>query len=137
MKTPPPASTPSATLLREMALLQGKLLIDAARDLVLSPLLLAACALDLLLLKKQSPRYFHAMLRLGKHSDEWIDLWSPVEQREQTHENLDALVQRLEELIRDPRTGTRRARVLKRWLERQLARQRRAEPGSPLPPPPP
>jgi hypothetical protein len=123
-----------ATLLREMALLQGKLLIDAARDLVLSPVLLAACALDLLLLRRQPPRFFHAVLRLGKRSDEWIDLWSPVEQREHPPENVDALVQRIEELIREPRTGARRARVLKRWLEIQLLRQRRRPP--PLPPPP-
>ena len=126
---------PAAVLLREMMLLQGKLFIDAARDLVLSPILLAACALDLLMLQRQPPRFFHAALRLGKRSDEWIDLWSPVEQRERAPENVDALVQRIEELIRDPRTGARRARVLKRWLERHLARQRRRPPEPPLPPP--
>ena len=123
-------------LLREMALLQLKLFIDAARDLVLSPVVLAACLLDLLLLAKQPPRWFHAALRLGKRSDEWIDLWQPVERREHAPENVDALVQRLETLVRDPRTGARRARVLKRWLERHLARQRRGPP-PPLPPSPP
>lgn len=133
MQNPPPDNM--ARLLREMALLQGKLFIDAARDLVLSPIVLAACALDLLLLRRQPPRFFHATLRLGKRSDEWIDLWSPVEQRERAPENVDALVQRIEELIRDPRTGARRARVLKRWLEMHLARQRRRPPGPPLPPP--
>ena len=135
MPNPPPDNP--TRLLREMALLQGKLFIDAARDLVLSPIVLAACALDLILLKHQPPRYFHAALRLGKRSDEWIDLWSPVEQRERAPENVDALVQRIEELIRDPRTGARRARVLKRWLERHLVRQRRRPSEPPLPPPPP
>lgn len=130
----PVDADPGATLLREMALLQGKLFLDAARDLVLSPVLLVACVADLVMLRRQPPRWFHAALRLGKRSDEWIDLWSPVEQREKAPENVDALVDRIEALIRDPRTGARRARVLKRWLERHLARQRHA--GATLTPPP-
>jgi hypothetical protein len=126
-------------MMRDMALLQLKLLLDAARDLVLSPVLLVASLIDLTMLKHQPPRYFHAALRLGKRSDEWIDLWSAVEERERTPENVDALVQRLETLIRDPATGARQARVLKRWLEMSLARQRRRPPSLPPiePPPPP
>lgn len=127
----------AAALMREMALLQLKLFIDAARDLVLSPVLLAASLVDLAMLKQQPPRYFHQALRWGKRSDEWIDLWSPVERRERAPENVDALVQRVETLIRDPATGARRARVLKRWLEMSLARQRRRPPLPPIEPPPP
>ena len=123
--------------MREMALLQLKLFIDAARDLVLSPIVLAAALLDLLMLGRQPPRYFHDALRLGKASDEWIDLWAPVEKREREPENIDALVHRVETLIRDPGTGAQRARVLKRWLEMHLARQRRRGAAPPLPPPPP
>lgn len=114
-----------SVLLRQMALLQLKLLIDAARDLVLSPVTLGAALLDLLMLKKQAPRYFHDTLRMGKRSDAWIDLWSPVERRDRAPENVDALVQRVETLIRHPATGAQQVRVLKRWVEMQLARQRR------------
>lgn len=129
-------STPAATLLREMALLQLKLFIDAARDLLLSPIVLVAALIDVILLKQQPPRFFHDALRMGKRSDEWIDLWAPIEQRDRMPENVDALVDRVEELLRDPRTSARRAKVLKRWLERHL---RRAPPPLPLPPiePPP
>lgn len=134
--TPPPPPD-AGRLLRQMALLQVKLLIDAARDLALSPVLLVACVLDLAMLKQQAPRYFHQALRLGKRSDEWIDLWSPVETRDIAPENVDALVDRIESLVRDPRTGARRARVLKRWLERHLQRARTRPPEPPLPPPPP
>jgi hypothetical protein len=132
----PDAPRGAGALLREMALLQLKLLLDAARDLVLSPIVLAAALIDLALLRKQAPRYFHDALRLGKASDEWIDLWAPVERREREPENVDALVQRVETLIRDPATGAHQARVLKRWLEMHLARQRRRPPPT-LPPPPP
>jgi hypothetical protein len=37
-------------------------------------------------------------------------------------ENVDALITRVEEVIRDPQVGARQARVLKRWAERQMAR---------------
>ena len=126
-------STPAGALLREMALLQLKLFIDAARDLILSPIVLVAALFDVILLKKQAPRFFHDALRMGKRSDEWIDLWAPIEQREQMPENVDALVERVEELLRDPRTSARRAKVLKRWLERHLLRA----PPPPIEPPPP
>ncbi len=129
----------AAAVVREVASLQIKLLIDALRDLVLSPITLGAALLDLLLIQKQPPRYFHLALRLGKRSDEWIDLWSPIEQRDgPAPENVDAMLTRVEELIRDPRTGAQHALVLKRWMEMTIARQRRAaNAGTALPPPPP
>ena len=72
---PETAQTPRS-LTRAVLLLQLKLLLDTVRDLALSPLSLAAAALDLLLSGRQSPRYFQLILRLGKRSDDWIDLWS-------------------------------------------------------------
>ena len=36
---------------------------------------------------------------------------------------------RVEEVVRDPQTGARRARVLKRWAERQMARARKRAAG--------
>ena len=122
----PDASHTPHSLVRAVLLLQLKLLLGALRDLVLSPLTLAAAALDFVLSGHQSPRWFRFVLRLGERSDEWIDLWSgahdaPSPQRE----NVDALLARVEEVVRDPQTGARRARVLKRWAERQVSRARR------------
>jgi hypothetical protein len=112
-------------LLRAMATLQLKLLLDALRDLVLSPLSLAATLLDLMLLKRQSPRYFRAVLRLGARSDRWIDVWSGGEDDHvPSRESVDALLVHVEEVVRDPQSGARRARVLKRWAERQITRAR-------------
>ncbi len=122
---PDPARTPRA-LARAVAMLQLKLLLDALRDFVLSPLALAAALLDFVLAWRQKPRFFHAVLRLGERTDEWIDLWSGARDTQSPQrENVDALLLRVEEVVRDPQTGARRARVLKRWAERQLARARR------------
>ena len=115
----------AGTLVRAVAMLQLKLLLDTLRDLALSPLALAAALVDLAMLKQQRPRYFRAVLRFGARSDRWIDVWSGGEEEHvPSRESVDALLFRVEEVVRDPQTGARRARVLKRWAERQIARAR-------------
>ena len=124
MTTPLP--TGRRRLARDVLLLQLKLLLDAARDLVLSPVTLAAAAIDFVLGGSGPPRLFNAALRLGRRSDDWIDLWAAARGPEATdHANVDLLLARIEEAVRDPKTGARRARILKRWAERELARARR------------
>jgi hypothetical protein len=127
----------SATaLIKSVAILQLKLLLDAARDLALAPTAIAAALLDLVLIKHQEPRFFRNVLRIGEHSDRWIDVWSGGRDAEEPHrENVDALIARVEEVVRDPEIGARRARVLRRWAERQVsrARQRTTAPSSQSP----
>jgi hypothetical protein len=116
----------SQQLARDVLTLQFKLFIEALRDLALSPVTLVAAAIDLLLAKQQTPRYFYEVLRLGKRSEDWIDLWSAAEhEKGAAQEGLDSVLARVEEVVRDPATGARRAKVLKRWAERQLSRARR------------
>ncbi|HOX72646.1 MAG TPA: hypothetical protein PLR28_06230 [Dokdonella sp.] len=119
-------------LIRDFALFQLKLLLDALRDIVLSPISLAAVILDLMLSGQQAPRYFRAVLRLGERSEEWIDLWSAARgAKSADRTNVDALLARVEEVVSDPKVGARRARVLRRWAERQLSRARkRADPAA-------
>ena len=133
--TPEP-KRPAGPLLRAVAVLQIKLLLDAARDLALAPLALAAAAVDLVLLRRQEPRLFRAVLRIGARSDRWIDVWSGGEEAPTPHENVDRLLERVEQVVRDPQTGARRARVLKRWAERQLVRARQRAAASMHGPPP-
>ncbi|MGA7297799.1 MAG: hypothetical protein WBW92_09860 [Rhodanobacteraceae bacterium] len=118
-----PDSAPA--LLKSVAVLQLKLLLDALRDLILSPVALVAALADLLLLKWQRPQFFRWVLRTGAFSDHWIDLWSEAAESVEPHENVDALLDRLEQVVRDPKTGARKARILKRWTERQLAQARK------------
>ena len=113
-------------LVRAVALLQLKLLLNAGRDLVLIPVALVAALLDLIQIKTQAPQYFRMTLKLGEHSDRWIDVWSdPLDECAAQRENIDTLLARVEDAVRDPQSGARRARVLKRWAERQVARARK------------
>jgi len=116
-------------LIRTTALLQLKLLLSAARDLVLTPLVLGAALFDLVLLKQHGhePKWLRTVLGLGARSDEWIDVWSGArDAHAPPRENVDRLMARIEDVVRDPQSGARRARVLKRWAERQVGRARRA-----------
>lgn len=110
-------------LIKAVAAFQIKLLLDAGRDLLLSPIALAGALIDLLLIKWSEPTFFRAVMRLGEHSDRWIDVWADPT-TPPPRENVDALIARVEEVLRDPQTGARRARVLRRWAERQVARAR-------------
>lgn len=114
------------TLIRDVVILQFKLLLGAARDLALTPVTLAAAMLDLIWSRRQAPRYFHQVLRLGERSDKWIDVWSAARTDEGPQRgNVDALLASVEEVVRDPKVGAYRARVLKRWAERQVTRARK------------
>jgi len=122
----PETKRKAAPLIRAVLLLQLKLLLGAGRDLLLSPLTLVAALFDVLQLERQEPRHLRQVLRFGERMDEWIDVWSGARDEESPpRENVDALLARVEHVVRDPQSGARRARVLKRWAERELARARR------------
>jgi len=110
-------------LARDVLGFQLKLLIDALRDVITSPIAFAAAALDALMLKQQPPRYFRAVLRAGKRSEDWIDLWASAYETHTQPENVDAVLDSVHALLRDPRTGARKARVLQRWAARELRRR--------------
>jgi hypothetical protein len=133
-------------LIRDVLLLQLKLLLGAARDLALTPVTLTAALLDLIWSRRQEPRWFHEVLRFGQKTDEWIDVWSAGRRDEAPPRgNVDAILTSVEQIVRDPKVGAYRARVLKRWAERQVSRARKrigndaaaatpVEPGEPVEP---
>ena len=124
---------PRWQLLRDAAAFQVKLLLDAIRDIALSPLSLVAALIDLAFAGSRPPKHFYAVLRLGRRSEAWIDLWAAGlrESRQSSREepvrddapvNADWVMNRVEALIRDPHSGARDALVLKRWARMRLAR---------------
>jgi hypothetical protein len=122
------AKRKAAPLIRAVILLQLKLLLGAGRDLVLMPIALVAAFWDLMRIKGRAPRHFRQVLTIGEQTDRWIDVWyASHDARAEPRENIDTLLKHIEEAVRDRETGARRARVLKRWAERQIqrAKQRR------------
>ena len=74
---PPEIPEPDTrTLLRDVAVLQVKLLADGLRDLVLLPLSLVAGIISLLSMSDGKPGpQFYRLLGIGKQSERWINLF--------------------------------------------------------------
>jgi hypothetical protein len=91
-------------LLRDVAVFQLKLLLDALRDFVMSPLSLMAVAIDLLGRSAGTGTNFHRVLELGRTTDRWINLFGPprsLHRPGRDEVTFDRFVAQVESLIRD------------------------------------
>lgn len=112
-----PAEHPPPTrwhLLRDVLVFQGKLIADALRDLVLSPISIIAALISLLKNGREPGRLFYDVLYAGKRSERWINLfgdsrrvsppaWSKVTSQngqEADPESVDILLERIDTLIK-------------------------------------
>ena len=98
------------TLIRDLVVLQAKLIVDGFRDLLLVPASLVAAIVSILSGNKDRPGpQFYQLIGLGKQSERWIDLFkayenAPEELRRENEfavSNLDELVDRFESFVVD------------------------------------
>lgn len=126
-------------ILRQVGVFQFKLLLDALRDLSLSPLSLLAALGDLLKLSPKDDPYFDRVLALGRRSEHMIDLWRS--DRRASRGEVDNMVDRLEVLLRDENARRQAPARLRIWAESTLeqfkAREASADSEPPTPPPAP
>lgn len=96
------------TLLRDMAVLQVKLLVDGFRDLVLVPATLIAGIISLVKGTKDRPGpQFYQLIGWGKQSEIWINLFkayehAPAEVKQEYSfavANIDELVDKVESFV--------------------------------------
>ncbi|MEE8338838.1 MAG: hypothetical protein V3R56_01770 [Xanthomonadales bacterium] len=66
---------PRVDLIRETAVLQIKLLADGFRDAVLIPVSLIAALIGLLRGGEQADREYRRVIKLGRRSERWINLF--------------------------------------------------------------
>ena len=109
-------------LIHDVVVFQVKLGLEALLDITLIPVSLAAAGMDLLLGNWRQPRWFHAVLRFGERCERRIDLWgvSLIDGRDPDAE-VDAVMRGIETLIRQPGTGPKKLRELRRWAATKLA----------------
>ncbi len=93
-------------LFRDVAVFQGKLIIDGLRDLVLVPLSLAAALIGVFTEPRNPGRKFYSVVALGRRSERWINLFGaarathPDEFREDDpDQSVDDLISMLERRI--------------------------------------
>jgi hypothetical protein len=98
------------TLIRDIVVLQGKLIVDGLRDLVLVPASLIAGIISLASGKDGQPgTQFYRLLGVGKQSEQWINLFGalrnapPDLEHPQPFPNadLDEIVGRIENFVID------------------------------------
>lgn len=101
---------PVWTLVRDIAVLQVKLIVDGLRDLVLVPASLVAGIISLSKIKDGQPgSEFYSLVSVGKQSERWINLFgamrnAPPEVAEQDHfgtADIDDIVSRVETFVVD------------------------------------
>jgi len=101
---------PLWTLIRDIAVLQVKLLVDGLRDLILVPASLVAGIISLSKTKDGVPgNEFYSLVGAGKQSERWINLFgayknAPPEVTEQNHfgeADIDDIVSRVESFVVD------------------------------------
>ncbi len=67
------------SLIRDVAVLQVKLVVDGLRDVILVPVSLIAGVIGLVRGRHESGNEFYDLLRLGRKSERWINLFGAAE----------------------------------------------------------
>ena len=109
------------TLIRDILVLQLKLLVDGLRDLILVPISLVIGVISLLKAGNASGSEFYELLRAGRRTEQWINLFGAAERvygpsisdERFPAEDIDEMVSRVESFLVDEyRQGgvTRQAR---------------------------
>lgn len=103
------AGRPSnGVLIRDLFILQLKLVIDAIKDILLIKLALFAVVFDILFGRAGRPLLFYSVLKLGERFDLWLNLYGAAGKAEDTEDGLfgasragsDSLLGKLEQVVR-------------------------------------
>jgi hypothetical protein len=96
-------SSPRITLIRETAILQLKLLADGFRDAVLIPISLLAALIGLLRGGEDCDREYRRVIKLGRHSERWINLFGHQQPLGLSHPagSMDKILSQVESVVMD------------------------------------
>jgi hypothetical protein len=97
------------TLIRDVAVLQVKLIVDGLRDLILVPVSLVAGIVSLVRASDTAGSEFYRLLRIGRRSERWINLFGAADRVPEPSEDalpfpdedIDSLVRRVEAFVVD------------------------------------
>jgi hypothetical protein len=97
-------SGPRFPVFRDVIVFQAKLLVDGLRDLLLSPISILAALIDLLVPGDDGGRRFYGVVRFGRRTEQWINLFGAADKLapETPAKGMDVLLAELERLMRDP-----------------------------------
>ncbi len=116
------------TLIRDIVVLQLKLVVDGLRDLILVPISLLIGIVSLLKAGNASGSEFYELLRVGRRSERWINLFGAAErvygpaiaEDRFPAEDIDKMVSRVESFVIDEYQSGGVTRQAKEKLDRAL-----------------
>lgn len=96
-------------VIRDIGVLQVKLIFDGLRDFILVPVSLVLGIISLTRTGKDTGSEFYELLRLGKRSERWINLFGAADRARRAEEeaelfpgdDIDAMVSRVENFVVD------------------------------------
>lgn len=96
-----PGQNPRIQLIRETAILQLKLIADGFRDALLIPVSLLAALVGLLRGGEDCDREFNRVLKLGKRSERWINLFGHQRPLDMQHPagSMDRVLAQVETIV--------------------------------------
>jgi len=95
--------SPRTTLFREAATLQLKLIADGFRDAILIPISLVATLIGLLRGGDDCDREYRRVIKLGRRSERWINLFGHQRPLGSTHPagSMDKILNQVEAVVMD------------------------------------
>ncbi len=95
------SNTPRWDLTRETAILQVKLLADGMRDAILIPVSFFAALIGLIRGGDQADREFRKVIKLGRRSERWINLFGHQKPLGRSHRagSLDMVLGQIEDVV--------------------------------------
>lgn len=116
-------------LIRQAIVFQVKLGLDALRDILMSPVSIVLVVTDIVMANNHQQSYFIRLMRLGKKSDHWINLFGvdlpntePEDNKEAADSNVDYWFTKIEEVIKEQQVDGKLSQSGKEKLQQYFGR---------------
>lgn len=126
-------------LIRQGIVFQLKLGLDALRDILMSPVSIVLVIADVVMGSNQQQSYFNRLMRLGKKSDHWINLFavdSPNTGSEDNKvvadSNVDYWITKIETVVKEQQVDGKLTQTGKEKLQQYFGKimQNKDKPGT-------
>jgi hypothetical protein len=124
-----PSSNERWALIRQAIFFQLKLGLDALRDILMSPVSIVLLIVDIIMGNYHQQSYFLRLMRLGKKSDHWINLFAvelpnakPQDDNLTADSNVDVWFTKIEEVIKEQQINGKLTQTGKEKLRQYFGR---------------
>jgi hypothetical protein len=81
-------SSSKLVLLRDLVIFQAKLMLDGAKDVMLSPIAIGAAVWDVVLPGRRVGHRFYLVMALGERFDRWLNLFGAADRADASTDGL-------------------------------------------------